>query len=45
MGMSFHEYAWKFLKVWPEIAEAAAHHKARLFEVSAGKALKVDPLS
>jgi hypothetical protein len=45
MNMQLHEYAWKFIKVWPEITEAASRHKARLFEVSGGKALKVDPLT
>jgi hypothetical protein len=44
MAMRLHEYAWKFIKVWPDIVEAAAHHKAKLFEVSGGKSLKVDPL-
>ncbi len=44
MNMQLHEYAWKFIKVWPDIVETAMHHKAKLFEVSGGKALKVDPI-
>jgi hypothetical protein len=36
--------AWKFLRVWPEIVANAATSKARLFEVSGGKALKVTGL-
>jgi hypothetical protein len=39
-----HEYAWKFMKVWPEIVENAKHSKAKLFEVAGGKALKVSPI-
>ncbi len=39
------EYAWKFVKVWPEVVESAAHSKARLFEVSGGRALKVHALT
>lgn len=43
-SMRLYEYAWKFMKVWPEILETATHAKKRLFEVSGGRALKVDPI-
>jgi hypothetical protein len=40
--MGTYEYAWKFLRVWPEIIEGARGTTPRIFEVSGGKALKVD---
>jgi hypothetical protein len=43
-NMPIHQYAWKFIRVWPEILENALHGKAKLFEVAGGKALKVGPL-
>ena len=41
--MTIHEYAWKFIKVWPDIVEnaLASVHTPRIFEVSGGKGLKV----
>jgi len=42
MHMRIYEYAWKFMKVWPEIVENAGGSNPRIFEVSGGKALKVD---
>ena len=45
MNMKIHEYAWKFMKVWPEIVEHAEHSKARVFEVGGGKSLLVTPLA
>ena len=44
MHMNFRtEYAWKFLRVWPQIVENAELSKHRVFEVSGGSALKVEP--
>jgi hypothetical protein len=45
MSIKIYEYAWKFMKVWPEILESAQHSKHKLFEVGAGKALKVQPIT
>jgi hypothetical protein len=42
MKMKFHEQAWKFIKVWPEIVEAATTVRHRIFEISGGKSLKVE---
>jgi len=43
MHMSKHEYAWKLLRVWPEIVEnARLATSPMLFEVSGGKSTKVD---
>jgi hypothetical protein len=41
--MKIAEYAWKFVKVWPEIVRNAqeSSERPRIFEVSAGKGLKV----
>jgi PIN like domain len=39
------EYAWKFMRVWPQIVEAAQHSRAPLFEVAGGQAVKVRPMS
>jgi hypothetical protein len=43
-NMPKYEYAWKFVKVWPDILEnaklASAFHY--VFEVTGGKSLKVD---
>jgi hypothetical protein len=40
---AFHDYAWKFLKVWPEIVDTAAQSNSSIFEVNGGKALRVRP--
>lgn len=40
-NMPFHEFAWRFLKVWPEIVKNAGTHTPQIFEVSAGRASKV----
>lgn len=42
MGMRFREQAWKFIKVSPDIIETAANVRHRVFEISGGKALKVE---
>lgn len=42
MHIRIYEYAWKFMKVWPEIVENAGGTDPRIFEVAGGKALKVD---
>jgi len=42
--MPIHEQAWRFMKVWPQIAESALTSRNMLFEVRGGKALKVDPI-
>ena len=41
--MPIHEYAWKFVRVWPEIVRNAGESidHARIFEVSGGQGLKV----
>jgi hypothetical protein len=40
--MPFHDFAWKFLKVWPEIVKnARVSDTPKIFEISAGKATKV----
>jgi hypothetical protein len=39
-----YEYAWKFMKVWPKILEAAEQKRGRIFKVSAGTALHLDML-
>jgi hypothetical protein len=44
MHMGIYEYAWKFLRVWPEIVENAKGTAPRIFEVAGGKALKVDQI-
>jgi PIN like domain len=44
MNMKLHEYAWKFIKVWPEIVETASRHKSKLFKVTGGSSLKIEPL-
>lgn len=41
MSMKIHEYAWKFIRIWPQIVDAAIHSKTQLFEVAGGRALKV----
>lgn len=38
--MRTHEQAWRFLRVWPEVIEVAANHRARLFEIE-GQNLKI----
>jgi hypothetical protein len=40
-NLSFHEFAWRFLKVWPEIVKNADPTSPRVFEIAAGKAAKV----
>jgi hypothetical protein len=37
MSMSFHEYSWKFIKLWPEIVERAKVSSPRIFEVAGAK--------
>jgi PIN like domain len=41
--MKLHEQAWKFVKVWPDIVQHAAGHRAKVFEVVSGRSLKVVP--
>lgn len=41
--MSTHEQAWKFLREWPKIVEAAENHKGKVFEIE-GANLKVTPV-
>jgi hypothetical protein len=36
------EYAWKFVKVWPTILEAARHGDGQVYKVSGGSSLKVE---
>ncbi len=44
MSMPKNEYAWKFVKVWPDIVENANLTSAfqYVFEVTGGKSLKID---
>ncbi len=35
--MDFHEYSWKFVKIWPLIVEPAKSPARRVFEVSGAK--------
>jgi hypothetical protein len=39
-----YEYAWKFIKVWPRILEAAKQGEGTIFRVSGGAALNIDQL-
>jgi hypothetical protein len=41
--MTVHERAWRFLRAWPAVVDAALNHPARLFEVS-GPNLKIEPI-
>jgi hypothetical protein len=43
MNMSPHSQAWRLLKTWPSIVEAAFNVRADVFEVSAGGSHKVEP--
>jgi hypothetical protein len=36
-GMNFHEYTWKFIKIWPKILEKAKHPTPKIYEVSDSK--------
>lgn len=45
MSMRIHEYAWKFMRIWPQIVDTAIHGRGQLFEVAGGRALKVRPMS
>lgn len=38
--MSTHEQAWKFLRSWPYIVEAAENHRGKVFEIE-GTNLKI----
>jgi len=42
MNMKTHEQAWKFIKVWPDVVEAATTLRDRIFEISGGRSLKVE---
>jgi hypothetical protein len=43
LHMSFRtEYAWKFIKVWPQIVSTAETTTRRIFEVGGGAALKIE---
>ncbi len=44
MHMGIYEYAWKFMKIWPEIVENAKGTSFRIFEVAGGKATKVEQI-
>ncbi|MBW3542417.1 MAG: hypothetical protein KY476_19300 [Planctomycetes bacterium] len=44
MNMKLHEQAWKFVKLWPDVVEAATNVRHRIFEISGGKSLKVEPM-
>lgn len=44
MRMRFHDQAWRFLKTWPNVVEAALNVRGELFEVSAGGSHKVEPI-
>jgi len=40
-NMPFHEMAWRFLRIWPEIVKNSHPESPRIFEISAGKGTKV----
>ncbi len=44
MNTPIYEYAWKFIKVWPDILENAKLMSSQqcVFEVTGGKSLKID---
>jgi PIN like domain len=44
MSMPLYEYAWKFVKVWPDILENAKLMSSYqcVFEVTGGRSLKID---
>jgi hypothetical protein len=42
MHMKIHEYAWKFVKVWPDVVDNAKGIAPRLFEVGGGSGLKIE---
>ena len=42
--MKMHEQAWKFVKAWPGLVEAAENHKSKVFEIK-GANLKITPVS
>jgi hypothetical protein len=44
LDQKIHEYAWKFMKVWPDIVEEAEHSKKMVFRIRAGTSLKVEPI-
>ena len=41
--MKMHDQAWKFIRSWPQIVEAAEHHRGKVFEIE-GANLKVTPV-
>jgi hypothetical protein len=43
-NMPMKTYAWRFMKVWYDIIEAAKSPKGRIFQVQAGSAMKIDIL-
>lgn len=43
MNMRIEDWSWRFMKVWPQIVDEALHSKYKLFEVSGGRSLKVEP--
>jgi hypothetical protein len=43
--MQIYEYAWKFMKVWPNIIERAGQKKGRIFRIGTGAALKIEVLA
>ena len=42
--MPIYEFAWKFIKAWPNIVEHAQHSSRMIFQISSGSDLKIDPL-
>lgn len=42
MRMPFHDQAWRLLKTWPNVIEAAKNVRGQIFEVSAGGSHKVE---
>lgn len=42
MKMSAHSQAWRLVKTWPNVVEAARNVRGRIFEISAGGSHKVE---
>lgn len=42
-SMAIHEFAWRFIKIWPGIVELSRTGKHRIYEVQSGGAMKIEP--
>ena len=39
--MKVHEWAWRIVRVWPEVTETVTHVRGRIFEMAGGRSYKV----